>query len=162
MLASFFSVSTSYADDTVTTRLAATPPPISTVQPPSDPVILPLRPGNVVPWPGLLLNPAAVAQIKVDLDNAKGQCEIVTQRAVAEQKAHDDYDKAVAKAESDRQKAVLEANLRSRTSELNDLTKRLEAAEKDKPNTYLWAGLGFGAGIAVTVLTVFAVNQASK
>ncbi len=153
------STGTAWADDT--TGLS-TPVPVSAVQPPTTPTIVPLKPGNVVPWPGLLLNPAAVAQIKVDLDSAKEQCAIVTRRAVDEQKAQDDYQTALQKAAHDRIQAELQASLKSRTGEVNDLTKRLEKAEKDRPNPYLWTGLGFGAGIAVTVLTVFAVSQATK
>lgn len=150
-----------WADDT-TTVMAATPVPAASVQPPTEPTIVPVRPGSVIPWPGLLLNPAAVAQIKVDLDSAKQQCFIVTQRAVAEQKAQSDYDAALQKAAAERQQAELNASVKSKTAEINSLTQRLSQAEKDRPNTYLWTGLGFGAGVAVTVLTVFAVAQATK
>jgi len=136
--------------------------PAASVQPPVEPTIVPVRPGSIIPWPGLLLNPAAVAQIKVELDSAKQQCAIVTKRAVDEQKAHDDYELALQKAAAERAQAEAAASIKTKTSEINDLTKRLEKAEKDKPNTYLWTGLGFGAGVVVTVLTVFAVSQASK
>ena len=155
------SATPAWADDT-TTFMATVPVPVSTVQPPAEPTIVPVRPGSVIPWSGLLLNPAAVAQIKVELDSAKQQCAIVTQRAVAEQKAQSDYDAALQKAAAERQQAELNASVKSKTAEINSLTQRLSQAEKDRPNAYLWTGLGFGAGIAVTVLTVFAVSQASR
>lgn len=145
------------ADDT-----AFPPVPSSTVQSPAVPVIVPVKPGYVVLWPGLLLNPAAVAQIKVNLDSAKEQCDIVTKKAVDQQKAQGDFQLANQTAESTRVKSVLEANLKSRIGEVVDLQKRLEQSEKDRPNVYLWTGLGVGVGMVVTVLTVFAVSQASK
>jgi hypothetical protein len=145
-----------------TPSVVDTPIPVSAVQPPVVPTIVPARPGYVVPWPGLLLNPAAVAQIKVELDSAKKQCDIIVEREVAVQKAHNDHELAVQKAAHERAQAEANASIKTKTSEINDLTKRLEKAEKDKPNTYLWTGLGFGAGVVVTVLTVFAVSQATK
>lgn len=149
-----------WADDAVT--ISNVPVPVSTVQPPSEPTIVPVKPGSIIPWPGLLLNPAAVAQIKVELDSANQQCSIITRRALGEQKAQSDYEAALQKAAAERQQAELNANVKSKTAEINSLTQRLALTEKDRPNTYLWVGLGFGAGVAVTVLTVFAVSQATK
>jgi hypothetical protein len=110
----------------------------------------------------LLLNPPAVAQIKVDLDTAKEQCALTTRKEVATAKADCDFRSESERATAERQKAEVEAALKSRTSEVVDLQKRLEKIEKDKTNVYLYTGLGAVGGIVLTVITVFAVSRASK
>lgn len=118
--------------------------------------------GQKAPWTGLLLNAPAVARIKVELDSAKEQCVIVTQKAVDTQKAQYEFQLENERAEAERKAAEAAAALRTRQAEIVDLQKRLDKAEKDRPNVYLWTGLGFVGGAALTVLTVFAVSQASK
>lgn len=108
------------------------------------------------------MNAPAIAQIKVDLDSAKEQCDITIKKEVDTTVANWQYKLDVQVATSTREKSEVDAALKSRTAEAIDLQKRLAQSEKDRPNVYLWTGLGVAGGVILTVLTVFAVSKASK
>ena len=141
---------------------AVDPTPLPATVVPSDPIIVPLPLGGKAPWPGLLLNAPAVARIKVELDTAKEQCVIITQKAVNTQKAQYEFQLESERATAERKETEAAASLKSRNSEIQDLQKALDKAEKDRPNVYLWTGLGVVGGAVLTVLTVFAVTRATN
>lgn len=124
-----------------------------------EPVMKPMRQGDVAPWIGVLLNPAAVAQIKVNLDTAKAACDITTKKAVDTVTAQCVADIGLEKAAHEKDKAVDAAIIKANSQALADALKRLDTAEKAKSNPYIWLGLGGAAGIAVTILTVVVVSS---
>jgi hypothetical protein len=121
--------------------------------------VSPMRKGQVAPFTGVLLSPEAVAKIIVDYNNAKEQTEIEAKKARETQKAQDQLIIDNLKADIDREKAIAEAQVKSRDGQLKILSDALEKAEKDKPNPTLWAGIGVVAGAAITIITVFVVGS---
>lgn len=138
---------------------AADPVPVVDV---TQPLLLPLKVGDKAPWPGVLLNAPAVAQIKVNLDSAKAECDIEVRKAQDIVKAQATFELANEKASHEKDKAVDAAVIKEKTLTVADLQKRLDESEKSRPNVYLWTGVGVVGGVVLTVLTVFAVSQASK
>ena len=124
--------------------------------------VSPLRKGQLAPFTGILLSPEAVAKVIVDYNNAKGQTEIEVQKARETQKAQDKLLIDNAAADLAREKAIGEAQVKSRDAQIKIVNDALAKAEKDRPNPTFWAGLGVVAGAAVTILTVFVVGSVSK
>lgn len=124
--------------------------------------VSPMRKGQTAPFTGVLLSPEAVAKVIVDYNNAKEQTEIEAQKAREVQKAQDQLLIDNLMADLQREKAIADAQVKSRDGQVKILTDALEKAEKDKPNPTLWAGIGVAVGVAVTLLTVFVVGSATK
>lgn len=125
------------------------------------PIIMPVNPGDKILWSGLLLNPSAVAQIKVNLDSQKEQCKLDITKEVDLAKANFEFQRSVLQIENDRKKIIYEATIKSKIEENNQLHKLLEIKENEKPNIYLWTGLGVIGGITITILTTIIVTHAN-
>lgn len=124
--------------------------------------VSPIKKGQIAPFTGVLLSPEAVAKVIVDYNNAKEQTEIEVQKARETQKAEDRLLIDNLSADLQREKAVGDAQLKSRNEQIKIYTDALEKAEKDKPNPTLWAGIGVVAGVAISLLTVFVVGSVAK
>lgn len=135
-------------------------PTTSSTDPKLVPLIKPLKLGEKAPWPGLLLNSIAVAQIKVDLDFAKNTCALELDRVIGQEKAKCTLQMDLLRSDCAKQTAISDAMIKSKSEEILSLQKRLEQAEKDRPNIYFWGGLGLLVGIGLTVLTGYAISRA--
>lgn len=126
------------------------------------PAVSPMKKGQTAPFSGVLLSPEAVAKVIVDYNNQKAQSQIEIDRAKELQKAQDQLVIDNLVADLKREKEVAEAGRKSSSEQLQILNKRIEEAEKNKPNVAIVAGLGAAAGAALVILTIVLTNAANK
>lgn len=128
--------------------------------------ISPLKKGQIAPFTGILLSPKATATIIAQLNALQEQIKIEIDHARAEEKAKCDFRVAEVRTTAEADRKVLQSQVDARNKEINILNGVIKQHEENKPNTQLWmglsAGLGFVAGAGLTVLTVYAVNQAQR
>ena len=125
-------------------------------------LISPLKKSQKAPFNGVLLNPAAVAGVKVQLDTADEQCKIEQDKAVGICKAQCDFNSSNLKAENERLAAVAAANEKSLRGEITDLQATLKKTTTSGSNPVLLIGLGVVGGVLTTLGTVWVVGQISK
>lgn len=124
--------------------------------------ISPLSKGQVAPWSGVLFSNEAAAEvaatyssiperIKIEREDEKARCDAKCKKTVSD-----------TIAEFDRKLSISSARVDSLTAEKKQLSELLREEEKKKTNTVLWTGLGFGSGVVLTIITVYAVSQATK
>lgn len=124
--------------------------------------ISPMKKGRIAPFTGILLSPKATATIIAELNSFNDRIKLEVDHARAEEKALCEFRVAEQKTNCDADKKVLQAQIDARKKEVDALNEALKKERDSRPNTVLWTGLGFGAGLITTVLTVFAVSQAVK
>lgn len=124
--------------------------------------VSPMKKGQVAPFTGVLLSPKATAVIVTQLNSIDEMIKIEVDKAKAESKAQCDFALAEQKNALETDKKILQASIDEKLKRINALENKVKEAEASRPNTTLWTGLGFAAGVTVTVLTVYAVSQASR
>ena len=137
--------------------------PSATAPPLNDPAMIsPLKQGQPAPFPGVLFSPRAAASVAADISTFQERIKIEVAAAVRLSEAQKDYKynelNTTCVADKSRFTATVEAN----EKRIKILETDLDTTRRETPNTTLWFGLGAGAGVVVTVLTVFAVSQATK
>lgn len=114
---------------------------------------------DVAPYSGLLFNPEAASVLLTEGDNEQNKCLIELERLQG--KLENECDLKV-----NQLKLSLEIKTKSYEMQLSEKDKQIERLEKIATSSdngkFLWLGLGAAAGIALTVLTIFAVNSASS
>jgi hypothetical protein len=145
-----------------TTATPASPDPQAPTTPQDPAVIAPLKQGQPAPFPGILFSPRAAASVATDLSTAKERTQIEVEVAVRSSEAKKDFKynelNILYASDKSRAEATNEANLKR----IQLLETELKKAQDSAPDRTLWFGIGAGAGVIVTVLTVFAVTQATK
>lgn len=124
--------------------------------------VSPMKKDDRAPFTGVLLSPRAIATILSQFRNQKEQTKIEVDHAVSVERTQQEFKLAEVKTTLETDKKILESQLLARKKEINILDERLKKEESSKANIPLWTGIGVGGGIAVTVLTVFALSSASK
>lgn len=148
-------VSPGYASDE---KLRTTTAPTVTATAPIPPaLIVVLKKGQPAPWDGALLNPTAVAQIAVDKENAKKECDIRVTAEVSKQKAFDDTKLADKESELKYTRDTLTSQIKSRDAELESLRKR---SADSSGNWVWWLSGGVVAGVVLTLGTVVIISYA--
>lgn len=142
-------------------QLPASPEPWP-AEPDVGPAVSPIKKGYPAPFTGVLLSPQAVAIVTVEIEHISDKIKIEVDKAVADNDAKWTYKLNEQKIKFDADQKVLMAQLDASKSENKILYERLDKVEKSQPDLMLWVGGGFVAGILTTVLTTYAVTQASK
>lgn len=127
--------------------------------------ISPMRSGQRAPFSGVLFSPPAVANVIVELESFEERLHIEIMRTISEQQA--DCDKKISDVENKltTDKKILQANIDSKNiliKELNVQIKNLKDERDSKWHPGAWLGIGAAGGIALTVLTAFAISKASQ
>lgn len=129
-------------------------------------VISPLRKGQAAPYTGTLFSPRAAASIITQIDSQRKQIIIEIEHARGDEKAKCAFQLSETTTRNDADKKVSLAKLEEQNKRITILSDQLKQEEKNRSNTSLWVGLGVGGGFVVgaglTVLTVYAVNLATK
>ena len=143
----------------------ATPAPTVTATAPAaaptpPPVISPLSKGQPSPFTGVLFSPEAVAAVIAQRDTAAAAAQLAVQHQAELDAAAQKYalDSAATTCTTD--KKILQSQIDDAQRQNKALQDQLKQ-NTGGPGAPVWIGLGFVGGVAVTVLTVFAVSKAS-
>jgi hypothetical protein len=154
LICALLTPSVAYAENTVTGQ-----PNFSLVD---SAAIAPLKKNQPAPFTGVLLTPKAVATIITETETAKEKTEIEVTAAVKNAEAKKDFAIAEQKTACDTDKKILNASVDEKMQRIKVLEKTVKDLEDATPSRAFWTGVGFVGGVVVTVVTVFAVTQATK
>lgn len=124
--------------------------------------ISPMKKGQKAPFTGVLLSPAAVIKIVVDINNIPETIALERKDATKKCETSCTFRLEWSKIELGTDKKILKANLDAEKKQNAILVGRIEKLEKKQPNIPLWTASGAVAGIVTTVLIVFAVSKAEN
>lgn len=147
---------------TVSVPVLVQPPALSPDEVPVGAAISPMKKGQIAPFTGLLLSPAAIAALIVELNSFKEQTKIEVDHAVGDQKAQCDFSLAEQKNVLETDKKILSAHITDQDKQISILQVDLKAAEARQTNPALWLGLGALGGFIVTIAIAYVVVQAVK
>lgn len=125
-------------------------------------VIFPIKKTQSAPFTGLLLSPAASADIIVRIQNTQNEINLQVKKASDTQKVFDQLTIDNLNSQIEFVKTTTSTIIKNRDDEIVKLTKKIFDDEKNKANLPLWVGVGTVGGIFTTILTVFVVNLVSK
>lgn len=155
-----------FAQDPIPTVTLPQPPVPAPGEPDVGAAISPMKKGNIAPFTGILLSPKAAATIIANLNALQEQIKVEVDHARAEEQAKCDFRVSETTTRLETDKKILRAQVDEQGKRIVIITDQLKKEETSRPNTSLWVGVGTGVGfvlgVAATVLTVYAVNQASK
>lgn len=128
--------------------------------------VSPMKKGQPAPFTGVLLSPKAVASVIAELHSVQDRVKLEVDHANAVAAAQCDFKVSETTTRLEADKKVIQAQADEQAKRIAALNDALKKEEDSRPNTPLWVGLGIGggfvAGVAVSVLAVYAVNKASK
>lgn len=122
----------------------------------------PMKKSQKAPFTGVLLSPAAVADVIVDIESIEERIHIEVTRAVQAENAVGEKKLSDLDARLTADKKVLQASVDGKTREIKILNEELAKAQSNARNPYLWGGIGFAGGVALSVLGVYAISQVAK
>lgn len=127
-----------------------------------NPVITPLRKGQLAPYSGVLFSPEASAKVITELESFPERTKIEVEAAVKTAEAKKDFKISEVQSQCKTDKDVLQASIDSKNAEEIILQNRVKELEDNVPNKPLIFGAGFIGGILFTLATVFAVSYVTK
>ena len=121
--------------------------------------IVTLKKNDPAPFAGTLFSTSAAARIAIELENKDSVCNLKIGEAVEKQKAYDKFQLDLKQASLDAciEKYTVVVDLKQQ--QLNDLTDQLK--KNTGPQPAWWFASGIVGGVAVTVLSAWALSQAS-
>jgi hypothetical protein len=133
-------------------------------QPTNDPgkVVAPLAQGQSAPFPGVLFSQSAAASVVTDFKSFDGKMAIEIVAAVKKAEALKDAKYNDLATDCKAAQEVRDAQIDAQKKTIKQLTDTVKSLQDSTPNRALWAGVGFVGGVFVTVVTVFAITQATK
>lgn len=142
----------------------AATPSLPSVEPlPGEPdvgsAISPMKKGQVAPYTGVLLSPKALATIVTELKSFDERIKIELERANGESKARCDYEINAVKIAAETDSKVAQARLEENQKRIEILEETIEEQQTSQSDPVLYGGLGFGIGVAATVLLAYATTR---
>jgi len=125
----------------------------------------PMKRSQRAPFTGVLLSPAAVADVIVEFESFEERLHIDVMRTIKEQQA--DCDKKLADTETkfNADKKILEANIGSKDRSIKTLQDQVKILKDEQNSRWpvgAWIGVGAAGGVALTILTAFAISKATQ
>jgi hypothetical protein len=121
--------------------------------------IVTLKKSDPAPFAGTLFSTSAAARIAIELENKDVVCGLKISEAVEKQEAFDKFRLDLKQASLDAcvEKYTVVVDLKQQ--QLNDLTEQLK--KNTGPQPAWWFSGGIVGGVAITVLSAWALSQAS-
>ena len=122
--------------------------------------IVTLKKNDPAPFAGTLFSTSAAARIAIELENKDVVCGLKISEAVEKQEAFDKFQLDLKQASLDAcvEKYTVVVDLKQQ--QLNDLTEQLK--KNTGPQPAWWFAGGMVGGVVVTVLSAWALSQASR
>lgn len=131
-------------------------------EPPTPPAtITPLSKGQPAPYLGVLFSPEAVAQVVAEKDAAERRLLLAIQHQVDLDAVQLKFEKDTLTTTCNADKEILQAQVDDGKRQVDILNDQLKK-QTGGPGAPVWIGLGAVGGVVLTVITVFAVSQATK
>lgn len=124
-------------------------------------VVTPLNQGMPAPYTGVLLSPAAVAQVIAEREAAAKALTLAVQHQadVDAAKLKFTVDQLTTTCNTD--KSILQAQVDDGKRQIKILDDQLKK-QTSGPGPVTWIGIGTGAGVVLTVLGIVAIGAATK
>jgi len=130
----------------------------------SDPgkVISPMKKGQKAPFTGVLLSPRAVGEVIVELESFDERLHLEITRVINEEQTSCDKKMNDLIARTTATQKELQASLDASRRETDAFKTELKNAKDSQINPYFLVGAGVAGGIAITLLTTYAIVQITK
>lgn len=123
--------------------------------------ISPMKKGQAAPFTGVLLSPKAVASVITELNSFNERLKIETDRVYGESKAQCNYEINAIKIKADADARIAQAKLDESLKRVEIFENAAKELQSSSSDPVLWGGLGFGLGIAATILITYASSHAA-
>lgn len=125
-------------------------------------VMTPLKKGQKTPYTGVLLAPASVASIVVELESIPEKIRLETDKVQNVCQAKCERNLADVETKLNADKKILQTQIETDKKEIDAYQEQIKKLKDQQTNPFVWLGVGTAGGIALTLLTVFAVSSATK
>ena len=122
----------------------------------------PMKKSQKAPFTGVLLSPSAVANIIVDLESIDEKIRIEVNAAVQKQIATCEKTTSDLNTKHEADIKILRADIDDKSVTISAKEEEIKKLKSEQTNPWVWAGIGAASGIALTLLTTFAVSKATK
>lgn len=125
----------------------------------------PMKKKQRAPFTGVLLSPSAVANIIVEYETIEERIHVEVMKTISESKADCEKQLTDKKIKHEADKKIMQASINSKDLMIKSLdaeVKRLNDEKNAKWHPGAWIGIGAASGIALTVLTAFAISKATQ
>ena len=124
--------------------------------------ISPMKKGQVAPFTGLLLSPAAISSIIVDIESKNETIQTEIQKAVEIINVQHTYETTVERIRNESNNKLSLNRVQEQRKEIDRLDAALKKEKEDRPNPATWAVIGICGGIIITTLAASVVIYATK
>ena len=139
-------------------------PPVQLMPGEKDPglALSPMKKGQKAPFTGVLLSPMAVANVIVELKSIDEKIQIEVNAAVQRQVAICTKTTSDLNTRHQADSKILQADLDDKARTILAREQEIKRLKDEQTNPWTWMGVGTASGIAITLLTVFAVSKVTK
>lgn len=130
-------------------------------EPKDSPNIAPVAKGQPAPFSGVVFSPEAVAKVVAQKDAAAAAQQLAVQNQAQKDAAELKFRIAEIMTSCTADKSIIQAQLNDSKRQVNILTEQLKK-NSSGPSPVVWASIGAGSALVLTLVTVFVVSQASK
>jgi len=134
--------------------------PISSLATPCPAESNPLVEGQNSPCTGVLLSPTGVAKIIADKQKQKEQCDLNISKTKEEAGAHCNIQISSLTLQINEEQENFGQELENRNEEIKSLQKIINS--QNKPKHGMWFAVGTVSGVALTILTAWAIGQVTN
>jgi hypothetical protein len=135
--------------------------------PSKDPALIyPISKGQVAPFPGVLLTPAASVAVIAEYSLFNERLKLEVDTALAIERAKFEFNLREQESKCTLDKSTLEARVQSTNDKMKIFEENLAASEaevarlkEEMPSRLTWFGVGAVSGIVFTVATAYAIGQ---
>lgn len=146
-------------------KTSLTFPPVPDVLP-SEPdvgeAISPMKRWQKAPFTGLLLSPGAVVSIMYDLQSKEDLIAIEVERATTRLNLLHTHELSVVRIRNEADKKIDKLRIDEQKKEIERLDLQIKKERESRPDPFLWASIGAGAGVVLTTLTAAIIISVSS
>jgi len=122
----------------------------------------PMKKGQKTPFTGVLLSPSAVANVIVELESIDEKIRIEVNVAVQKQIAECEKSASNLNTKHEADVKILRSDIDDKTRTISAKEEEIKKLKAEQTNPWIWAGIGTAGGIALALLTTFAVSKVTK